>query len=114
MHIVLNILTYIDGFVIRDKKPLIVKSIEKMDWRYNVLDILFSQREIYKNEYMPDMGYMDTRILVLPITRNKEYILRVYEDEFSYIGEPDVTHNVFVREFSFFRSMRNEELLCDY
>lgn len=116
MNMVIKILTFIDGFVIRDGKILMVNRMDKNDDRYKNLSCMIANRGYDMEYFMDEYGRSQYNpvMLVLYISRHKEYILRIYEEEFYYENGPEIEQTEVIREFSFFRSMCNEELLCYY
>jgi hypothetical protein len=115
MNIVVKILTYMEGFIIRDGKMMWISRIPNTDIRYEMLYLLFIDREEdLRNEFCFDN---DTAVLILHLSRKKDYILRIYTQIFYNSEDTDDSYYYYyntVREFTYYRSMCSEEVLCIY
>jgi hypothetical protein len=76
IDIIIQILNYIDKFVIRDNKLIFIKKIYKNDICYNNLFLIYN-----KVNYNSLINIYDNFSinLILNISKHKEYIIRIYD-----------------------------------
>jgi hypothetical protein len=119
LDVVYHILTYESNYLVRNGQLILIRKMnDKKDPRYRNISDMFREREMIMNDHIFNYDYdVESTTLVLPIGRDKEYIVYVYEVEV-YDRETRETYTEYVRELRLHHihrnQFRNQLLLYEY
>ena len=107
LDVAYHILTYASNYLVRNGQLILIRKMnDKKDPRYRNISEMFGEREMIMNDHIFNYDREQTT-LVLPIGRDKEYIVYVYEVEV-YDRETRETYTEYVRELRLHQIHRNQ------